>query len=59
MTETHYKRAKETAKLFSMSIPTLYRIAKEPDFPKPLKVSKNITLWNIEEIEKYFKEKNR
>ena len=51
-----YKRTNEVCKIFSISKSTLYRYAKEkPDFPKPIKASPKITLWDIAEIEEYFK----
>ena len=49
-----YKRTKEVCKIFSISKSTLYRYAKNPKFPKPLKPSPAITLWDVEEIKKYF-----
>jgi len=52
-----YLRAKELCSLFSISIPTLYRYKKDPAFPKPIKPSKKVTLWNVKEIEEYFKNK--
>ena len=50
-----YLRAKDVCKLFSISISTLYRYAKDPAFPKPLKPSIKTTLWNVKELEDYFK----
>jgi len=50
-----YLRAKELCSLFRISIPTLYRYAKDPAFPKPIKPSSKVTLWNVKEIEEYFK----
>jgi len=53
-----YLRAKELCSLFRISIPTLYRYAKDQTFPKPIKPSSKVTLWNVEEIEEYFKSKS-
>ena len=52
-----YKRPRELCKIFSISRATLYRYAKDPAFPKPLKPTKKVTLWNVREIEKYLKNK--
>jgi len=54
---TTYKRTKEVCDIFSISKATLYRYAKDKEFPQPLKPTKSVTLWNIKEIEEYFKKK--
>ena len=48
-----YMRAKELTKHLSISRATLYKWAKKEEFPKPIKASKRITLWDVEAIEKY------
>ena len=53
-----YLRPKEISKLFCISIPTLYRYTKDPAFPKPMKLSPKVTLWNVTELENYFKSKS-
>ena len=54
-----YLRAKQIAEMFCISVPTLYRYLKEKEnFPKPIKPSKKTTLWNVKEIEEYFKNKS-
>jgi predicted DNA-binding transcriptional regulator AlpA len=55
MKEPLYKRTDDILRMFSISRATLYKFAKDPDFPKPLKPSKSITLWNVWEVEDYFK----
>ena len=50
-----YKRTGEVCKIFSISRTTLYRYAKDPLFPKPIKPTKRVTLWNIEKVEEYLK----
>ncbi len=50
-----YKRTCEVCKIFSISRTTLYRYAKDPYFPKPIKPTKRVTLWNIKEVEEYLK----
>ena len=61
MTQTpKYLRAKEISKLFSISVPTLYRYLKEKEnFPKPIKPTQKTTLWNVQELEDYFKKCNQ
>jgi len=53
--QTAYKRPTELCKIFSISKATLYRYAKDKNFPKPLKPSPKVTLWNVKEVEDYFK----
>jgi len=53
--QTAYKRPAEICRFFSISRATLYRYAKDKNFPKPLKPSKKVTLWDIREVEEYFK----
>jgi len=53
-----YKRAKELCNIFSISRATLYRYAKDPEFPKPLKPTKRVTLWDIKAVEAYLKNRS-
>ena len=52
-----YMRAKELIKYLSISRATLYNWAKKEDFPKPIKASHKVTLWDVEAIEKYLQSK--
>ena len=54
-----YKRTGEVCKIFSISKTTLYRYAKDPLFPKPIKPTKRVTLWNIKEVEEYLKARSQ
>jgi len=54
-----YKRTSEVCKIFSISKTTLYRYAKDPLFPKPIKPTKRVTLWNIKEVEEYLKARSQ
>ena len=54
-----YKRADEVCKIFSISRTTLYRYAKDPLFPKPIRPTKRVTLWNIEKVEEYLKARSK
>jgi len=56
---TTYKRAKELCEIFSISRATLYRYAKDPEFPKPIKPTKRVTLWDIHAVEEYLKNKTK
>ena len=54
--EKRYIRANEVKKIFGISKSTLYRYSKQKEnFPKPLRPSPKIVLWNLEELEEYFK----
>ena len=48
-------RAKETARYFSISIPTLHRWRKEAGFPQPLQQGQ-VVLYDIEAIKQWMKE---
>ena len=51
-----YARASSAAKHFQISRSTLWQWAKEradKGFPKPLKASSRVTLWDIAAIEQY------
>jgi len=50
-----YKRTGDVCQIFSISRTTLYRYAKDPNFPTPIKPTKRVTLWDIEAIEAYLK----
>ncbi len=53
-----YRRPKELAEMFGIGRSTIYRYAKEdPNFPKPLKPTAKTTLFNVKEVEEYFKKK--
>ena len=57
--EPVYLRAKQISEMFCISVPTLYRyLNNDPEFPRPLKPSTKTTLWNVKEIENYFKNKS-
>ena len=52
-----YKRANEICRIFSIGRSTLYKWAKDPNFPKPIKAGPKVTLWDVKAIEEYFKKK--
>ena len=56
---TTYKRAKEICNIFSISRATLYRYAKDPEFPKPLKPTSRVTLWDIKAIEEFLRNRTQ
>ena len=44
-------RASQVASVLGMSVPSVWRIAKEnADFPKPFKLSARVTVWDEAEI---------
>jgi len=50
-------RAKETAKMVTLSVSHIYRLAREGQFPKPRKLSANTTVWVREEVEQWINER--
>lgn len=53
-------RPKQTAEKFGMALPTLWaKSKKDPDFPKPIKLSENITGWVEAEVDAYLEKKVR
>jgi prophage regulatory protein len=53
-----YLRPKQAADTLGMSVPTLYRRAKDdPDFPQLISLGPNITVISEEEIEQYVAKK--
>lgn len=46
-----YLTAKQLAARLSVSLPTIWRWARETDFPKPIKLSANCTRWKLQDIE--------
>ena len=56
--EPIYVRPKEIIKIFGISKTTFYSYTKKKNFPKPIRPSKKVTLWNINELKEYFKKFN-
>jgi len=54
----NYMRPKDIAEKLRISKVTLYRYAQDKNFPKKIKLSPKVTLWNFDEIVEYFKKKN-
>ena len=51
-------RPRQTAEKCGMALPTLWRKAKDdPDFPKPIKLSENLTGFIESEVEAYLEKK--
>lgn len=50
-------RAKETASVLGVSLPTLYRRAKDEDFPDKVVISRGHIGWKAGEIEEYINSK--
>lgn len=52
-----YIRAKELAKYMNVSPTTVWWMARNKEtFPKPKKLTSQLTVWDIEEINKYMKD---
>ena len=54
----NYMRPKEVAQKLGISKVTLYRYAQDANFPKKIKLSPKVTVWDFDEIVEYFKNKN-
>jgi len=54
----NYMRPKEIAAKLGISKATLYRYAQDENFPKKIKLSPKVTVWDFNEIVEYFKKKN-
>jgi prophage regulatory protein len=53
-------RPKQTAEKLGMALPTLWaKSKKDPDMPKPIKLSENITGWVEAEVDAYIEKKVR
>lgn len=50
-------RAKEVAQYLAISIRTLYRWIEQDNFPKGKKLSKRITVWEVEALDNFLAEK--
>lgn len=48
--EEQLLRAWDVAKLLGISVPTVWRWAREGKLPKPMKISQRITVWKKTEI---------
>ena len=47
---TGYIRVSQLIKIIPFSASTIWRKAKKGDFPKPVKLSEQITAWRVEDI---------
>lgn len=52
-----YLRVNQVAEYMSVSKATIWRQVKFGNFPKPIKSSMNITVWDIRDIDKFMDSK--
>jgi len=52
-----YLRVKQVAEYMSVSRVTIWRQVKSGNFPKPIKSSMNVTVWDIRDIDKFMDSK--
>lgn len=45
-----YIRAKDLSKILNLSLTTIWRLNKAPDFPKAIKLTSRCTVWKLDEI---------
>lgn len=50
-------RQKQLLPIIGFSAPTLWRKVKTGDFPKPVKLGKNITAWKMAEVNQWISER--
>lgn len=48
--ERKYLRVQELLKMLNISKATLYRLSRREDFPRPVKLSRKLVMYNITEI---------
>ncbi|WP_071540400.1 helix-turn-helix transcriptional regulator [Polynucleobacter asymbioticus] len=48
-----YVRVKRLAQKLSISVPTIWRKVAQGTFPKPIKLSAKITVWDLADIEQW------
>ena len=53
----HNIRVRELAPIMGMSKNTIWRLAREGKFPKPLKISEKITVWETNAVIKWLASK--
>jgi prophage regulatory protein len=53
----NYSRVKTVAEKFSMSPSSVWRKVANGTFPKPIKLSEKITVWDDEELDAYAESK--
>ncbi|MEA3250560.1 MAG: AlpA family phage regulatory protein [Pseudomonadota bacterium] len=46
-----YLTVKQLAVRYSASVPTIWRWARNDDFPSPIKLGANCTRWKLEDVE--------
>lgn len=56
-TSIRYVRPKDLANHLSVSISTIWRYAKRPDFPMPVKLSEKVTAFNVDEVNEWCERK--
>lgn len=52
-----YLRVKQVAEYMSVSRVTIWRLVKFGNFPKPIKSSMSVTVWDIRDIDKFMDSK--
>lgn len=55
--QLQFIRQKQLLPIIGFSAATLWRKVKEGKFPKPVKLSENITAWQVKDIEDWVKGK--
>lgn len=55
--DTHRSSCQETAFALGIDCSTLTRWTKNPEFPQPLRISRKIVRYNLDEVKRYLSER--
>lgn len=56
LSDSAFIRIRELPAIVGFSVPTIWRKTKEGCFPKPVKVSSNITAWKVGSVRAWLKD---
>ena len=56
---SNFIRVKQVAKMLDMGESTVWLWVKEEKFPKPIKLSERVTVWDVKIIEEWVLNKSR
>lgn len=59
MTDKIALRVNDLTSSLGISRATLYRLIKSKEFPKPVRIAPRTSVWLVEDIEKWLRQKNR
>ena len=54
-----FSRQRRVEEVLCVSVPTLWRMCRDGEFPKPFKLTDKITVWKNDEVNAWFAEQNK